>query len=79
MSKQQTEKPIRRAKISGTHVIHPRGVEQRYGFSSVTRWRYEKTGKLPPRDVFIGGVAVGWKPSTLESAERGTATGQTAA
>jgi len=31
----------------------------------------EKDGRLPPRDFFIGGIAVGWKPPTIERVERG--------
>jgi hypothetical protein len=31
----------------------------------------ERDGRLPPRDFFIGGVAVGWRPETIEAAERG--------
>ena len=27
--------------------------------------------KLPPRDVFIGGTPAGWRPSTLDRADRG--------
>jgi predicted DNA-binding transcriptional regulator AlpA len=54
-------------------VTWPSGVEARYGISGVTRWRWERTGKLPPRDVFIGGKAAGWRPETLEAAERGQA------
>jgi predicted DNA-binding transcriptional regulator AlpA len=46
-------------------------METRYGISAPTRWRWEKDGKLPRRDVFVGGVAVGWRPSTIETAERG--------
>ena len=61
----------KRARPGGTHVIYPRGVEQRLGISDTTRWRWERTGRLPPRDVYVGGVAVGWRPATLEAAENG--------
>ena len=40
-------------------------------FSAPTLWRWERDGKLPDRDVFVGGRAVGWKPETIEFAERG--------
>lgn len=60
------------ARVEGKAVIWPRGVEQRYGISPPTRWRWERAGKLPPRDVFIGGYS-GWRPETLEAAERGEA------
>ena len=55
---------------AGTRVIWPGGVQERYGISKPTRWRWEKTGRLPPRDVNLGGKT-GWRPETLEAAERG--------
>ena len=39
--------------------------------SAPTLWRWERAGKLPSRDVFIGGRAVGWRPATIDQAERG--------
>lgn len=54
----------------GTHLVRPAGVQKRYGITHVTRWRWERDKKLPPRDVFIGGKAVGWRPDTLDAAER---------
>ena len=54
----------------GTVVVWPRGIELRYGISAPTRWRWEKSGRLPPRDVNVGGKT-GWRPETLERAERG--------
>lgn len=59
-------------KRSGTRVIlYPHDLEVRYGISAPTRWRWERDGKLPPRDAFIGGVAEGWRPETLDAADRG--------
>jgi predicted DNA-binding transcriptional regulator AlpA len=52
----------------GTVVVWPRGVEERYGISAPTRWRWEKLGLLPPRDIKIGG-RTGWRPQTLVAAE----------
>jgi len=52
----------------GTAVVWPSGVEDRYGISAPTRWRWEKRGRLPPRDVNVGGKT-GWRPSTLEAGE----------
>ena len=60
-----------RPALGGTHLVRPRGVEVRYGITQITRWRWERAGKLPPRDVCIGGVLVGWRPQTLEAADRG--------
>lgn len=54
----------------GTAVIWPAGVEERLGITPWTRWRWEKIGRLPPRDVNVGGKT-GWRPETLEAAERG--------
>lgn len=59
----------RGAPRAGTAVIWPAGVEHRYDISPVTRWRWERAGKLPPRDVDIGGKT-GWRPETLAAAER---------
>lgn len=64
---------------AGTVVVWPAGVSERYGISSVTRWRMERDGRLPPRDVFIAGKPVGWRPTTLEAAERGAPAGSPAA
>lgn len=58
-----------RALKRGTSVIWPRGLEERYGISPPTRWRWEKSGRLPARDVNIGG-RTGWRPDTLAAAER---------
>jgi hypothetical protein len=52
----------------GTAVVWPSGVEDRYDISAPTRWRWEKEGKLPARDVAIGGRS-GWRPQTLADAE----------
>ena len=59
-----------RAPREGTKVVWPSGVEARYDISTPTRWRWERDGKLPPRDVNIGGKT-GWRPETLAAAERG--------
>lgn len=54
----------------GTVIVWPSGVQERYGISAPTPWRWEKLGLLPARDVAIGG-RTGWRPETLSSAERG--------
>jgi len=56
---------------AGSHVIWPKGIEARYGISAPTRWRWERAGTLPKRDIAIGG-RTGWRPETLDLAERGT-------
>jgi predicted DNA-binding transcriptional regulator AlpA len=70
-----TARPTRRGKAvalkSGTAVIWPAGIQARYGISAPTRWRWEKTGRLPPRDVSIGG-RTGWRPETIVKAETAT-------
>jgi predicted DNA-binding transcriptional regulator AlpA len=55
----------RRAPSAGTRVIWPAGLEERLGLSPVTRWRWERAGKLPARDVHIG-TRSGWRPETVE-------------
>jgi len=64
----QTPSKIRRAPMSGSAVIWPSGVEEMYGISTQTRWRWEKLGRLPRRDVSIGGKT-GWRPETLKANE----------
>jgi predicted DNA-binding transcriptional regulator AlpA len=66
-------RPKKHTRTIGTACVWPRGVELRYDISAPTRWRWEKLGMLPPRDVFVGGKAVGWKPETLACADSGQA------
>ena len=49
-------------------VLYPVDVQVMLNVSESSRWRLEREGKLPPRDVFLGGVAVGWRPETIERA-----------
>jgi predicted DNA-binding transcriptional regulator AlpA len=58
-------------RTQGPAIVWPKGVEARYNISKTTRWLWEQQGKLPPRDVYIGGKAEGWRPATLEAAEAG--------
>ncbi len=66
-----TKPRAKRTTREGTRCVKPINVQARLGYSSVTVWRMERDGRLPARDVFVGGKAVGWRPETLESAERG--------
>lgn len=66
----RTSRP-KRMRSAGSGCIWPLGVQQRFGISAPTRWRWERLGLLPRRDVYVGGRAVGWRPETLEAAERG--------
>jgi predicted DNA-binding transcriptional regulator AlpA len=52
-------------------ILRPQDLELRYNISAPTRWRWERDGRLPPRDVFIGGKPEGWRRETLEAADRG--------
>jgi hypothetical protein len=69
----KTARKPKRPRAGGTHCIWPRGVEIRFGISACTRWRWETASptRLPKRDVFINGRAVGWKPETLDQADGG--------
>jgi hypothetical protein len=64
-------KTPRRQRRTGTKCVWPSGVEERYDISQPTRWRWERLGLLPKRDVFLAGKPVGWRPETLEAADRG--------
>ncbi len=67
------EKPKRRAAPRlGTDVIWPKGLEERWGISANTRWRWEKLGRIPARDVDIAGKT-GWRPATIAAAEKSAA------
>jgi predicted DNA-binding transcriptional regulator AlpA len=61
------------APLNPRRLVWPHELEERYNISAPTRWRWETLGKLPKRDVHVGGVLVGWRPETLDAAERGTA------
>ena len=74
---QKPSRAPKRLRDSGTNVVYPRGVERRYGISETTRWLWEKRDKLPKRDVFVAGKAVGWRPETLDAADRGQVTKST--
>jgi len=62
----------KRAPTEGSRVVWPSGVERRYDISAVTRWRWERSGRLPPRDFSIGG-RTGWRIETLDALERSAA------
>jgi hypothetical protein len=74
----KTSKPNpRRALTRGTHVIYPGALLARYGIALETRWRWERDGRLPPRDVFDArGKAIGWRPETLDKCDAGELTGR---
>jgi predicted DNA-binding transcriptional regulator AlpA len=61
---------LKPAEPIGTRVLWPRDLTQRYGISNTTLWRWERARKLPSRDVYLGGEAVGWYLSTIETAEQ---------
>lgn len=47
-------------------IFWPRDLERHLSISAPTRWRYERAGKLPPRDAYIDGEPVGWLRSTID-------------
>ena len=51
--------------------LSPAEIEHRYRVSNTTRQRWEREGKLPKRDFFIGGKPRGWLRDTILRAERG--------
>jgi predicted DNA-binding transcriptional regulator AlpA len=54
--------------LAGDVVIWPAGVRARYGISAPTLWRWEHSGRLPPRDFRVGDKT-GWRRETLAAAE----------
>lgn len=65
-----TKRPSRkRSRVvdSNTGTIWPTTAEVILNISAVTRWRRERSGALPPRDVKLGS-RTGWKRSTFEAA-----------
>lgn len=52
---------------AGTSIVWPKGLEQMLGISAPTRWRWEKDGKLPQRDINVGGRS-GWSHKILNAA-----------
>ena len=76
MSEQPERVTKKRPRLAGSGVIYPRGAEERYGISLSTRWRWEREKKLPPRDVYVGGRPIGWRPETLDRADEGQAMAQ---
>jgi predicted DNA-binding transcriptional regulator AlpA len=76
MSKTKRATDPKREKLRTTskpadRILRPVAIEQRYGVSGPTRWRWEKSGRLPPRDVFLNGKPWGWRESSLVAAESG--------
>jgi hypothetical protein len=68
MSAKKLLKP-QRAPAPGI-ALSPAEVEHRYRVSNTTRQRWERQGRLPPRDFYVGGKATGWLMTTIERAER---------
>ena len=60
-----TKKKLRELPYAKRAVLKPLDVERLFDISDVTRYRWEKKGKLPPRDVVLNGEYIGWRPATL--------------
>jgi hypothetical protein len=54
-------------------VLWPKDLLHRYQISPETLRRWERTGRVPRRDVHIAGDPSGWYRSTIEQAEAGQA------
>lgn len=72
-SRRAAQQPLKRCRTAGSGCWWPRAVEDFFGISACTRWRWERERRLPPRDVFLDGRAIGWKPETIQAAARGAA------
>ena len=62
--------PVSRATPS---IYWPRDIQCKYNVCAETRWRWEKIGRLPPRDCYLNGKPVGWKRDTIDAAMDGRA------
>jgi hypothetical protein len=51
--------------------LTPADIVHRYRISNWSRLRWEREGRLPKRDFFIGGKAVGWLTETILKMEAG--------
>lgn len=47
-----------------SQVLWALNIQRRYNISKTTRWRWEASGALPPRDLFIGRRS-GWRLATI--------------
>jgi predicted DNA-binding transcriptional regulator AlpA len=59
-------KPSQKSRV----ILWPKDIEDRYGISTVSRWRWERAKKLPARDVHVAGEPVAWYASTILAAEQ---------
>ena len=65
----RTRKPPERAAPGAARaVLWPRDLQARYGVSAPTIWRWERDGRLPPRDKAVGD-RIGWAVQTIVAAE----------
>jgi hypothetical protein len=71
MQKRAANHQHKHFRSTGSAIIWPLGLEERYGISPSTRRRWEEQGVIPARDVFIGGEPKGWRPGTLDAADAG--------
>jgi hypothetical protein len=60
-----TKKATKALPYAQRAVLKPGDVERLFDISHQTRYRWEKEGRLPPRDVVIGDKPLGWRPATL--------------
>jgi predicted DNA-binding transcriptional regulator AlpA len=53
--------------VAAPAILWPIDLERHLSISTPTRWRWERAGKLPPRDAYINGEPVGWLRSTIDA------------
>jgi predicted DNA-binding transcriptional regulator AlpA len=68
--RQQQARADRTASTPRRHLIRPTTLSSLLNQNPATTYRQERAKKLPPRDVFIAGRAVGWWSTTIEQVLR---------
>lgn len=51
--------------VEGTACFWPAALRKRWGISTTTLWRWERSAAIPARDFHINGKAVAWRRQTI--------------